>query len=90
MLHSPLHSLDKASLLRFHADEGGHDGAHTELRDIASEDGSQQRTGYGAGHFFSEVAAYKVGHGFVMIGGRCFELSGAFWLLLIGEPGLRN
>ena len=61
MLRSPLHSLDKAALLRFHADEGGHDGAHTELRDIASKDGSQQRTGYGARNFFSEVTAHKVG-----------------------------
>ncbi len=66
LLRAPLHSLDKAALLGFHADEGGHDGANTELRDIASKDRGQQRTGNGAGDFLSKVAAHKVGHRFVM------------------------
>ena len=38
MLRTPLHGLDQAALLRFHADEGGHDGAHTELRNVSAED----------------------------------------------------
>jgi hypothetical protein len=88
LLRAPLHGLDKAALLGFHADEGRHDGANTELRNVSPEDRGQQRPGNGAGDFLSKVAAHKVGHRFVMIGRGCLELRGAFWLAQVGKPGL--
>ncbi len=66
LLRAPLHGLYQAALLGFHADEGGHDSANTELRNVSTEDRGQQRTGDGGGDFLAEVTAHKVGHRFVM------------------------
>ncbi len=62
MLRAPLHGLYQAALLGFHADEGGHDGANTELRNVSAEDRGQKRTGDGGGDFLAKVAAYKIRH----------------------------
>ena len=76
LLPSPLHRLDQASLLRFHADEGGHDGAHAQCLDLAAEDASQQRTGNSAGDFIAKMPADKARDRFV------FAIAGADALTL--------